>query len=109
MYIIEIYITDIFGTLMYLERLINLPEITTVAGLPVSVAETHSASEVSRSACHRVMPTLLDEGLPEESEGDGTYVIGEASSAPHSPENPALTPGGGGATSQSLSLSLNVQ
>ena len=62
---------------MHLERLINLLEITAVAGRPVSVAEVNLASGVPKPTCYRLMQTLLEQGLLEDANGDGKFVIGE--------------------------------
>ena len=60
---------------MYLECLINLLKISVVAGRPVSVAGSHSANEVPKPTCYRVMQAPLDEGIFEDAKGDGTDTI----------------------------------
>ncbi|MEL6736325.1 MAG: IclR family transcriptional regulator [Pseudomonadota bacterium] len=69
--------TQSYKVVMHLERLINLLEITAVIGRPVSVAEIHATSGVPKPTCYRLMQSLSEQGLVEDTTGDGKYVIGE--------------------------------
>lgn len=62
---------------MHLDRLINLLEITAVIGRPISATELQSASGLPKPTCYRLVQTLQDQGLIEDQDGDGRYVIGE--------------------------------
>jgi IclR family acetate operon transcriptional repressor len=62
---------------MHLERLINLLEIIAVIGRPVSATEVQAASGLPKPTCYRLVQTLHEQGLIEEPNGDGRYVIGE--------------------------------
>lgn len=62
---------------MHLERLITLLEIIAVVGRPVTAGEVQSASGIPKPTCYRLMQTLQDQGLIEESAAEGGYVIGE--------------------------------
>ena len=62
---------------MHLERLIHLLEIIAVVGRPVSATEAQIASGLPKPTCYRLMQTLQEQGLIEEPNNDGRYVIGE--------------------------------
>lgn len=62
---------------MHLDRLINLLEIIAVAGRPVSVSDVQRASGVPKPTCYRLIQTLQDKGLIEESGHEGRYVVGD--------------------------------
>ena len=62
---------------MHLERLISLLEIIAVVGRPVSAGEVQLASGIPKPSCYRLIQTLLEQGLIEEPNDDGRYVIGE--------------------------------
>ncbi|MEP3637474.1 MAG: IclR family transcriptional regulator [Paracoccaceae bacterium] len=62
---------------MHLERLISLLEIIAVVGRPVTAGEVQIASGIPKPTCYRLVQTLLEQGLIEDSNEDGRYVIGE--------------------------------
>lgn len=62
---------------MHLERLISLLEIIAVVGRPVTAGEVQIASGLPKPTCYRLVQSLLEQGLVEEPNGDGRYVIGE--------------------------------
>ncbi|WP_299869869.1 IclR family transcriptional regulator [uncultured Roseobacter sp.] len=62
---------------MHLERLTNLLEIVAVAGRPVSVGDAQAASGLPKPTCYRLFNALQEQGLIEEPNGDGHYIIGE--------------------------------
>ena len=62
---------------MQLERLINILEMTAVAGRPVSVAKIQKATGLPRPTCYRLVQTLVDHRLLDSPETDTRYVIGE--------------------------------
>ncbi len=62
---------------MHLERLINLLEIVSIIGRPVSATEMQAASGLPKPTCYRLVQTLHEQGLIEEAGGEGRYVIGE--------------------------------
>ena len=62
---------------MHLTRLINVLEIISVAGRPVTPAEVQRATGLPKPTCYRLMQTLTDEKLIEDTERDGRYVIGD--------------------------------
>jgi len=62
---------------MHLERLISLLEIIAVIGRPVSATEVQTASGLPKPTCYRLVQTLHEQGLIEDLNDDGRYVIGE--------------------------------
>ena len=62
---------------VHLERLIHLLEIIAVVGRPISATEAQIASGLPKPTCYRLMQTLQEQGLIEEPNNDGRYVIGE--------------------------------
>ncbi|KIC45812.1 IclR family transcriptional regulator [Ruegeria sp. ANG-S4] len=62
---------------MHLERLIRLLEIVAVVGRPVTASEVQAASGIPKPTCYRLFQTLLEQGLIEEPNEDGRYIIGE--------------------------------
>lgn len=62
---------------MHLERLVNVLEIIAVVGRPITAGEVQSVSATPKPTCYRLVQTLHDQGLIEEPNGDGRYVIGE--------------------------------
>lgn len=62
---------------MHLERLINLLEIIAVIGRPVSATEVQAASGLPKPTCYRLVQTLHEQGMIEDPNADGRYVIGE--------------------------------
>lgn len=62
---------------MHLERLINLLEIIAVVGRPVTAGEVQAASGLPTPTCYRLVQTLHEQGLIEDTNEDGRYVIGE--------------------------------
>ena len=62
---------------MNLARVLNILEILSVAGRPLTAAEIHSVTGVPKATCYRLLQTLLSEKLVEYGEEDGRYVIGE--------------------------------
>ncbi|MEX0277469.1 MAG: IclR family transcriptional regulator [Ruegeria sp.] len=62
---------------MHLERLIRLLEIVAVVGRPLSASEAQAASGIPKPTCYRLFQTLLEQGLIEEPNEDGRYIIGE--------------------------------
>ncbi len=62
---------------MHLERLINLLEIIAVIGRPVSATEVQVVSGLPKPTCYRLVQTLQEQGLIEEPNGDGRFVIGD--------------------------------
>ena len=62
---------------MNLARVLNILEILSVAGRPLTAAEIHSVTGVPKATCYRLIQTLLSEKLVEYGEEDGRYVIGE--------------------------------
>lgn len=62
---------------MHLERLINVLEIIAVVGRPITAVEVQSASAIPKPTCYRLLQTLQEQGLIEEPNGDGRYVIGD--------------------------------
>jgi DNA-binding IclR family transcriptional regulator len=62
---------------MHLDRLVSLLEIIAVVGRPVSVADVQAASGLPKPTCYRLVQSLQEQGLIEEAEGDGRYIIGD--------------------------------
>ncbi len=62
---------------MHLERLINLLEIVAVAGRPVSASEVHKATDLPKPTCYRLLQSLSEQRLIDQSNADGKYTIGE--------------------------------
>ena len=62
---------------MHLERLITILEVIAVVGRPVTAGEVQAASGLPKPTCYRLVQTLLDQGLVEDPNGDGRYVIGD--------------------------------
>lgn len=62
---------------MHLERLVSLLEIVAVAGRPVAVAELQAASGLPKPTCYRLVQTLQEHGLIEDTNDDGRYLIGD--------------------------------
>ena len=62
---------------MHLERLITLLEVVAVVGRPITATEIQSATDVPKPTCYRLVQTLLEQGLLEDPNGDGRYIIGE--------------------------------
>ena len=62
---------------MHLERLISVLEVVSVVGRPVSATEIQSATDVPKPTCYRLVQTLCEQGLIEDSNNDGRYIIGE--------------------------------
>ena len=62
---------------MHLERLIGLLEIIAVTGRPVSVSNIQTASGLPKPTCYRLVQALQEQGLIEDPNEDGRYVIGE--------------------------------
>ncbi len=62
---------------MHLERLINLLEVIAVAGRPISVSAIQAASGLPKPTCYRLIQTLQDQGLIEDENQRGRYIIGE--------------------------------
>lgn len=62
---------------MHLERLISLMEIIAVVGRPVTVSEVQVASGLPKPTCYRLVQNQLEQGLINEPNNDGRYVIGE--------------------------------
>ncbi len=62
---------------MHLQRLIHLLEIIAVVGRPVSAGEVQTASGIPKPTCYRLFQTLLEQGLIEDPNNDGKYVIGD--------------------------------
>lgn len=52
-------------------------EIVAVVGRPVTASEVQAASGVPKPTCYRLFQTLLEQGLIEEPNEDGRYIIGE--------------------------------
>lgn len=62
---------------MHLERLVSLMEIIAAAGKPVAVADIQAASDLPRPTCYRLVQTLREHGLIENTNEDGRYTIGD--------------------------------
>lgn len=62
---------------MHLERLISLLETIAVIGRPVTATEVQAAVGLPKPTCYRLVQTLHEQGLIDEPNGDGRYVIGE--------------------------------
>ena len=63
---------------MQVERLINILEMTALAGRPISVANLQTATGLPRPTCYRMVQTLAGHRLLETTaDEDGRYVIGE--------------------------------
>jgi DNA-binding IclR family transcriptional regulator len=62
---------------VHLARLINLLEIISVAGRPLTAAEICSVTDLPKPTCYRLLQTLLSESLIEEPSNDGRYIVGE--------------------------------
>jgi len=62
---------------MHLERLIQILEIIAVVGRPVTAGEVQSASGLPKPTCYRLVQTLQEQGLVDDTNNDGRYVIGE--------------------------------
>ncbi|MEP3277476.1 MAG: IclR family transcriptional regulator [Stappiaceae bacterium] len=63
---------------MQLERLLNVLEMTAVAGRPISVAQLQKATGLPRPTCYRLVQTLIDHRLLDIPGDNGReYVIGE--------------------------------
>ena len=53
---------------MHLARIVNILEILSVAGRPLTAAEIHSVTGVPKPTCYRLLQTLLSEKIVEYSE-----------------------------------------
>jgi len=62
---------------VHLARLVNLLEIISVAGRPLTAAEICSVTDLPKPTCYRLLQTLLSESLIEEPSNDGRYIVGE--------------------------------
>lgn len=62
---------------MHVERLMILLEIIAVVGRPVTAGEVQAASGLPKPTCYRLVQTLLEQGLIDEPQGDGRYVVGD--------------------------------
>ena len=62
---------------MHLDRLISVLETVAIAGRPVSAAELQKATGLPRPTCYRLLQTLAEQGLLDDSEGNSRYLIGE--------------------------------
>lgn len=62
---------------MQLDRLINILEMTAVAGRPLAVADIQKATGLPRPTCYRMVQTLLEHRLLDEPDTGSRYVIGE--------------------------------
>ncbi len=60
---------------MHLDRLITVLETVAVAGRSITVAELQTATEMPRPTCYRLMQTLAEHRLLEET--GGRYQLGE--------------------------------
>ena len=58
---------------MQLERLINILEMTAVAGRPISVANLQIATGLPRPTCYRLVQTLTNHRLLEVEVEEGRY------------------------------------
>lgn len=62
---------------MHLDRLIAILEMIAVAGRPISAAEVQKATGLPKPTCYRLVQTLQEHRLIDESEGTSRFVIGE--------------------------------
>lgn len=62
---------------MHLERLVSLLEIIAVIGRPVSVSDVQMASGLPKPTCYRLVQSLQEQGLIEDTANDGRYTIGD--------------------------------
>lgn len=62
---------------MHLNRLISVLETVAVAGRPLSASELQRATGLPRPTCYRLLQTLADHRLLDDSEGTSRYRIGE--------------------------------
>lgn len=60
-----------------LDRLMQILEAVAVAGRPVSAIDIHQATGLPRPTCYRLLQTLSDQRLLDESDGQSRYSIGE--------------------------------
>jgi len=62
---------------VHLERMIALLELVAIAGRPITVAELQKATGFPKPTCYRLVQTLQDQRLLEQSDTDGKVVIGK--------------------------------
>jgi IclR family acetate operon transcriptional repressor len=62
---------------MHLERLIAILEMIAVAGRPISAAEVQKATGLPKPTCYRLIQTLQEQRLIEDTDGSSRFVIGE--------------------------------
>ena len=62
---------------MHLDRLIAVLETVAIAGRAVSPADVQRATGLPRPTCYRLLQTLAEHRLLDESEGASRYLIGE--------------------------------
>lgn len=62
---------------MQLERLINILEMTALAGGPVTVSNLQKATGLPRPTCYRLVQTLTNHRLLNVEKGSSRYVIGD--------------------------------
>jgi DNA-binding IclR family transcriptional regulator len=62
---------------MHVERLINLLEVIAAVGRPVATPEIIDASGLPKPTCYRLMQTLQEQGLVNDPNDDGRFVIGD--------------------------------
>jgi len=62
---------------LQLERLINILEMTAIAGRPLAVADIQKATGLPRPTCYRMVQTLADHRLLDAPDDGSRYAIGE--------------------------------
>ncbi len=62
---------------MHLDRLITVLEAIAVAGRPLSAPELQKSTGLPRPTCYRLLQTLSEHRLLDETERNSRYVIGE--------------------------------